>query len=134
LSAESDAAAGEYFSKRKNIVKQGYAACSAAAVDGYSIITADKAIAEAAGSRGYQALVISPGGIRLDGYDYGFIGGCCGLLDEKTLAFTGRLSSIKDGERIKGFCASRGVSVIELTDEPMKDIGGIIPLLESAGP
>ena len=61
--------------------KQGYAKCSAVKVDESAIITADKNIARAAEAAGADALLISaaPEKIRLDGYDYGFIGGASGV-------------------------------------------------------
>ena len=41
--------------------------------------------------------------ILLNGYDYGFIGGCCGLIDRNTLGFTGALDSLQSGDYIRAF-------------------------------
>lgn len=109
-------------------INQGYAKCSTCIVDENSIITADVSIAQAVSSIGADVLVIQSGGILLDGYDAGFIGGCCGLLAPDNLAFSGRISQHPDYIHIRSFCASRGVHLIELTDLPLSDIGGIIPL------
>lgn len=109
-------------------VKQGYTKCSTAIVDSSSIITADASITQAAQSCGLQALRIHSGGIILPGCDTGFIGGCCGLISQTELAFTGRLSCHVDADVITAFCSSRGIVVIELTDSDLIDIGGILPL------
>lgn len=115
-------------------VRQGYARCSAAVIDRNSIITADSGIADAAQSCGLDVLMIRPGHILLPGYDYGFIGGCCGLIGKNKIAFIGKLKSHPDGERIRQWISQKGVSIWELTDGPLLDIGGIIPMLEYENP
>ena len=56
-------------------VKQGYTKCSTAVIDDSSIVTADRGIYTAAIKNGMDALLINPGQIILEGFDYGFIGG-----------------------------------------------------------
>lgn len=109
-------------------VAQGYANCSVAVVDEHSIITADCGIARACRAAGLDVLQICPGFIRIPVYDTGFIGGCCGKLGADQLAFTGRLDSHPDGMKIREFVKERGVQIIELTDEPLFDIGGLLQL------
>lgn len=109
-------------------VRQGYAKCSACIVDGNSIITADPSIGKAAEARGIRVLMISAEHILLPGYGTGFIGGCCGLLDRGLLAFSGKISAHPDYCKIRDFCEERGVTLLELTDSPLLDIGGILPL------
>lgn len=109
-------------------IKQGYAKCSTCIVDKNSIITADPAIADTAGERHLDVLRIRAGGILLPGYNTGFIGGCCGLIAQDKLAFTGSLSRHPDGDRIRSFCDARGVEPVELTGSELIDIGGILPL------
>lgn len=109
-------------------INQGYAKCSVCIVDNNSIITADKSIAAAVKARGADVLIIQSSGILLDGFDTGFIGGCCGLLAPDKLAFSGMISRHSDYIQIRSFCAARGVEPVELTNLPLKDIGGIIPL------
>lgn len=115
-------------------VNQGYARCAAAVVSGSAIITMDRSIEAAARFCGIDALYISEHAIRLDGYDWGLIGGCCGLIDKNVLAFTGALDSLESGGLIRDFLSSHGVTPVELTNRPMLDIGGILPLREIAGP
>lgn len=112
-------------------VNQGYAKCSTCIVNENSIITADISIAKAAMSHGTDVLVINSGSIALDGYNTGFIGGCCGLIACNKLAFCGKVSQHPDYIQIINFCISHGVELIELTENPLTDIGGIIPLMVS---
>lgn len=112
-------------------VSQGYARCSICIVADNAVITADGGIASALLNAEFDVLKISPGGIAIDGYDTGFIGGCCGLTAPDTLAFCGDVRLLKDGERIISFARERGVYIEKLTDGIPKDVGGILPLAES---
>ncbi len=109
-------------------VKQGYAACAAALVDERSAITSDEGIALRLEQHGLEVLRISPGDIRLPGYQYGFIGGCCGKLAPDMMAFAGRLDRHRDGKRIREFLADRDVHAVELLDGELLDVGGLIAL------
>ena len=105
--------------------KQGYAKCSAAVVGDNAVITADKSIASAAKSAGAEVLEIKPDrSIRLEGYDYGFIGGASGCIDD-TSYFAGNISLHSDCERIEEFCRERAKAIVSLSNEPLCDIGGI---------
>ncbi|MBR2345993.1 MAG: hypothetical protein IKA68_00135 [Clostridia bacterium] len=106
--------------------KQGYAKCSAVSVGESAIITADMNIARAAEAAGGDTLLISaaPEAIRLEGYDYGFIGGASGVLED-TVYFTGDISSHPDAERITEFCNAHKKKIISLSSEPLNDVGGI---------
>jgi len=109
-------------------VKQGYAKCSIIVIDDHSIITADQSIAEAASVAGIDVLTITQGAVELQGYDYGFIGGACGMIGKNMLAFTGNIQMHPDYLKIKNYCSSRNVELISLTNTALIDIGGIIPL------
>lgn len=111
-------------------VKQGYAKCSTAVVDGNSIITSDRSIYAGATLNGVDVLLIEPGHIELKGYDHGFIGGCCGKIKDSLLVFAGDPSTHPDGDRIMKFLKKRGIKVIPLLGGPLIDIGTIIPVLE----
>jgi hypothetical protein len=111
-------------------VKQGYAKCSTAVVDKNSIITSDRQIAKAAITAGIDVLMIQPGSIELKGYDYGFIGGACCLLGKNQIAFVGNPKSHPDYPSIQDFLDRRKINIISLMDGPLRDVGGIIPLME----
>lgn len=109
-------------------VRQGYASCAVARIDGKAAVTADKGMARRLTSCGFDVLCIQPGFIDLPGYDTGFFGGCCGKIAPDVLAVSGRLDSHPDGGRIRAFIESRGVAVWELTPDRLVDVGGILPL------
>ena len=106
-------------------VKQGYTHCSTCIVGDNAIITSDIGISNAAKSAGVDTLLISAGHITLPGYDHGFIGGATGT-DEHNVYFCGSLSHHPDGESIRSFCESHGKTVVELSNSPLVDIGGIL--------
>ena len=108
---------------------QGYTRCSVCVVNENAIITADPSIAVLCTNLGMDVLRIRPGHIQLDGYPYGFIGGCCGLIDQSTIAFTGTPQRHPDGLIITEFLEKHDVKYICLTDDILTDIGGFIPLL-----
>jgi len=113
-------------------VPQGYTRCSVCVADQNSIITADASIKTAAEKEGIEVLHIHPGFITLPGYDYGFIGGCCGHIGKNHIAFCGNLSTHPDGESIRDFLTKKLIRITELPspDGTLWDIGGIIPLKE----
>ncbi len=111
-------------------VKQGYTRCSCAVVAKNAVITADRGIGTKLRADGVDCLVIPPGEITLEGYDCGFIGGCCGLVDRGVLAFTGDISRLSYGGMIADFLQKQGVRAVALRSGIPEDIGGILPLTE----
>ena len=109
-------------------VRQGYTACAVAVLDKQCAITSDLGIARHLEKNGFTVLRIQPGFIQLPGYGAGFIGGCCGKLAPDLLAVTGHLESHPDGQRMRDFIQKRGIAVWELTDGPLLDVGGVLPL------
>ena len=82
---------------------QGYSKCSTAVVSENAVITSDDSIYELCAANHIDVLKIVPGHILLDGYPYGFIGGCCTLISKDTLAFSGSIESHPDYLSIKSF-------------------------------
>ncbi len=109
-------------------VKQGYSKCSVCIVGESAIITADKGIAEAADSAGMDVLLISAGYVTLPGYDYGFIGGASGLVENGLLYFCGDIATHPDYANIAKFCKKYSVELVSLWDGRLVDVGTIIPL------
>ena len=77
-----------------------------------------------------DVLQISAGDIELDGYAYGFIGGCCGFIDKSTLAFSGNISLHRDFADIRDFAGNYHIKLHSLTNGKLYDIGGILPVKE----
>ncbi|MDF2521864.1 MAG: hypothetical protein K0R84_2492 [Clostridia bacterium] len=109
-------------------INQGYTKCSACIVDEKSIITSDYKLSKEVEKHGIESLLIEPGGIFLEGMNYGFIGGASGLLSKKLMAFTGSLEKIKDNYKIYDFLNSKGIEVKILSTKQIFDIGSIIPI------
>lgn len=102
--------------------KQGYARCSVCLADGCAI-TADKTLADILAGMGADVLLISPGGIKLDGYDYGFIGGAS-IVYRNELIFFGNPATHPDGEKIAVFADRHGLKIHSLSDGELTDFGG----------
>ena len=112
--------------------RQGYSRCSVCVVNDNAIITADEGICRSAEARGVDVLKIRPGYIDLPGFDYGFIGGASFKISATKLAFTGRLDSHPDAERITEFASLHNVDIVYITDKRAFDIGGAIPITEAS--
>ncbi len=103
---------------------QGYTKCATVVVNDNAIITSDPSVFNAAMQAGIDALKISEGHVRLDGYDTGFIGGATGVTDEAVL-FTGALSSHPDAQKITEFCEAHGKRAVSLSTAPLYDYGTV---------
>lgn len=109
---------------------QGYARCACAVISEKAVVTADPSLEKILVSLGMDVLRISSGFIRLPGYSYGFLGGCCGLIAPDVLLFAGNLDDHPDAGSIRKFAASHGVKICCTSREPLTDVGGILPLKE----
>lgn len=105
-------------------VRQGYAKCSVCKVTRSAIITSDPSIAKAVSSDGADVLLIRSGYVDIDGYDYGFIGGCGGC-DGENVYFCGDVSRHPDGELIKKFCEKHNKTCISLSNDNLFDVGSL---------
>lgn len=110
-------------------VKQGYAKCAVLPIDAHTIVTADGGIQKAAEENGFTVLYISPGGVLLPGFSYGFLGGATGKLSADTVYITGGLSAHKDRKKILTFFAERSIKIREGSIPNPMDIGSVLPLV-----
>lgn len=111
-------------------VKQGYTKCSICILNENAVITDDKSVFAATQNFLNDAELISKDSIVLKGYNYGFIGGCCGKIDKNKLAFNGRIESHRDYKKITDIMQRNNIEGVELDNCPLTDIGGILPLTE----
>ena len=110
-------------------VSQGYTRCSLLPVTDNSFITSDPGVAKVLNSAGADVLLVTHDMIKLQGYSYGFIGGCAGnlLIDNiPTLLFNGDLSSHPDYKRITAFAEDRDYEIKYFPNYPLEDIGSIL--------
>lgn len=109
---------------------QGYSACSTIILNNNALITDDESNYVSLKRNGIDCILVTKGSVKLNGYNYGFIGGTCGMIDKNHLAFTGNLDSHNDAKLIKEFLNKHNIKYTELTNGQLIDIGGIIPLSE----
>jgi len=116
--------------KKKYIsVKQGYAKCSVAKISEGAAVTSDPSLYKAMSKNGIDVLLISQGEIDLKGYDFGFIGGCSGLFEDKVY-FSGDLSLHPNAEEIKSFCKKHKKTPVSLSSERLFDGGSLYFLVD----
>ncbi len=108
-------------------VNQGYSKCSTLVIGENAIITADSSIAKAALKCDVDVLLISPGNIRLEGADYGFIGGASGVIG-KTVYFFGDIELHPDSDSITAFIKRHNYNYTSVGGWPLVDVGGFINL------
>ena len=126
----SDRSVTEHITLRPIAVKQGYCRCSVCIVNGRSIISSDQSVSQKALKNGLDCLLIEPGYIALEGFDYGFIGGSSFKISDNCICFTGTLDAHPDKEKILSFLKKHEVRPVFLTDMPIFDIGSAVPLTE----
>jgi len=105
-------------------VKQGYSKCSICIVDDNSVITSDKGIARELLAHKIDGLLISEGGVELEGMNYGFIGGATGSCDDE-IFFCGDITEHPDYLNIKEFIESRGKKIDYVENVPLTDVGTV---------
>lgn len=105
-------------------VKQGYTKCSTVVIDNLQLITSDQGIYHATKDL-LPVLNIQPGYVLLEGYDYGFLGGASGFVED-TLIFHGDLSNHPDFDRITAFVSSVGMKIHYFKHFPLTDIGSVL--------
>lgn len=108
-------------------VRQGYCRCNIAVVSGEkgneALLTEDRGIEKAAAENGIRVLRISPGGVSLPGWSYGFIGGAS-VSRKGEILFFGEIRRHPESRKILTFCEKNGCSVKEWKGLPLTDFGG----------
>lgn len=105
--------------------KQGYPACTAVALSGGHAVTADRGMIKAFCRAGIKAYEIQCGYVSLPPYGYGFIGGACGVLEDKLL-FIGDPKTHPSYSIIKSAAEAAGLTPTALCEGELLDLGRII--------
>lgn len=107
-------------------IKQGYAKCSICIVSDNSFITSDIGIYNTvkAQTSDIDMLLIKSGGIELNGFDYGFIGGASGY-SENEVYFCGDIKQHLSYYDILRFITKNGKN-IKCCENILTDIGTIL--------
>jgi len=106
-------------------VSQGYTRCNLIGLKENYFITSDEKVHRILSHLDLETLLVQPEGILLEGHNYGFFGGTCGVLDDKFF-LAGKLEYFRDGEKVRLFLERIGYEIVELYDGPLFDGGGII--------
>ena len=107
-------------------VKQGYAACSTLMLSETAFITSDKGVCNTLIKNGYSPLLIREGYIKIDEYNYGFIGGASGFAND-ILYFFGDITVHPDYKQIDAYLKQNNIEY-KWFDCPLTDIGGMIEI------
>ncbi len=110
-------------------VNQGYTKCSTAAVGDGRALTSDLLIHEKLKSYNIDCMYINPEIVCLEGYNHGFIGGCAGLINEKTFLLTGKILDKNILNTLKKFIQSAGYIYEEASNWQIIDLGSLIPII-----
>lgn len=106
-------------------VDQGYTRCNLIPLKNNNFITSDKGIDRVLKRFDKKVLCVEPKSIILPGFANGFIGGCCGIYEQKVF-ITGSLDKFSEGDKITSFLTSLGYEIVELYDGPVVDGGSIM--------
>ena len=104
-------------------VNQGYTRCNLIPLKNDRFITSDKGIEKVLLKYGLEVLFVDPEGVLLPGFKNGFIGGTCGVWQNK-IFFIGSLQHFPKGQKIRDFI--RDMEIVELYDGPLFDGGSLI--------
>jgi hypothetical protein len=111
--------------------RQGYPACTTLYLGDTAAISSDRGVIKALAGVGVECLEIEKGGIALPPYEYGFIGGACGVFHD-TVYFFGDLDTHPSSDIIRAFLDKRGYRAVSLFDGALVDLGGIVFLEKEA--
>ncbi len=107
---------------------QGYTKCSVCIVSDNAVITDCESLFSLLKFYQIDVLYIKPGYVGLSDKHYGFIGGASGLINDKTLYFSGDISSHPDYGQIKEFLNKNNIKCVFNKSRPLYDFGGFIKI------
>ena len=102
-------------------IRQGYAKCNIC-TDGKSVVTEDEGIYKKLTENGIETMLISAGGVKLENFPYGFIGGASGYAQNKIL-FCGDADG---GNEISEFFNKNSTEILSLDKENLTDYGSVL--------
>jgi len=109
-------------------VNQGYTRCSCIEINSDCYITDDESIYNSLVENKIDCLKIKKGFIKLDGYNYGFIGGASVKLSDNELLFFGDISDKEEKDKIVSYLNKRNIKAIFIENKKLTDIGSAIIL------
>lgn len=120
----------KYYLQKSDIsfvhVNQGYSKCSTACINDDRAITSDFTIYNTIKNLGLECLYFSPQNIYLKGFEYGFAGGCMGMLDVNNFLLTGNIADEVSRKDLYSSIKNAGLEILVGTDGVLTDYGTII--------
>lgn len=110
-------------------VRQGYSRCATAHVGRDCYVTEDPSMAKALLDAGKTVLHLPYGGVALQGYDHGFIGGALSPLpwaDRFLVLLSGDPGCYPHGKELLDFLAECGAEPYPILPGPFQDMGSIL--------
>lgn len=114
--------------KQEITVKQGYTGCSTIIVTEKAYITDDEGIYKTLTNNYIDCLLIPKGDIKLEGYDYGFIGGASVKLNKNEIQFFGDFTDKKAKHNVVEFLSKYNITAQFIENMKLTDIGSAIIL------
>lgn len=107
-------------------VNQSYCRCSTIALSDDVFLTSDAKTHQQLLNHGFENVLIDPKTITLEGYNHGLFGGCAGLIkSQNSLFIMGSLKSLPNYSEIIALIHKSNLSVCELTNSRLQDVGGL---------
>lgn len=105
-------------------VKQGYTKCNVCPIADDSFITEDSGICKTVRNTAddIKVYLLTPGSVRLDGFEYGFIGGASGWCGDNILL----CGSVPKNKELKKIIDKAKLKIITLSEKELYDFGSII--------
>ena len=121
----------KYEDMRVLYVPQNYTKCCCVILNKKAVITSDYYIGKILRTNGFDVLTLNDSDeIGLSGFSHGLIGGCAVNLSSDIIGFTGDLNKYKYGNDIRAFCDNHGIDALSLSNKPLYDYGGVLPITE----
>ncbi len=106
-------------------VAQGYTRCNLIAFSEKHFMTSDMGIYNTLLKHNFNVLFVSPENIILKGFKNGFLGGCCGIMNN-FFFINGALKHLPGLKYIDKFMSNLPFNIIELSSGKPEDIGAIL--------
>ncbi len=103
---------------------QAFTRCSLTHLGNKNFITSDKGIEKKLIKKGLNCFYFSPEQISIIGHKHGFLGGTCGLYNNKLL-FIGTIDMHQQGIALRNYIEGSGIEIVSLTNSLLYDGGGI---------
>jgi hypothetical protein len=114
-------------------VRQGYGRCSTSYIGNGCFATNDSGVAAALSENGFRVFISPYGDVELEGFDYGFLGGCLSSVvtgSDRLVLVSGNLNEYVMGRELREFIISSGAIPIEVGKGRLKDRGSVLQVFK----